>query len=271
MLAPPHLTGDSDSLTNVTATLHGSFTLLCEAAGVPAPTVQWFQEGQPISPREGTYLLAGGWMLKMTQAQEQDRGLYSCLASNEAGEARRNFSVEVLVPPSIENEDLEEVIKVPEGQTAQLECNATGHPPPKVTWFKDGQSLTVEDPYEMSPDGAFLWIPQANLSNAGHYSCIASNAVGEKTKHTQLSVLVVPTILGVPEKNANEEVTVTINNPISLICEALAFPSPNITWMKDGSPFEASKKHSAPPRYPRTTDPECPEGRCRPVHLCSHQ
>lgn len=35
-------------------------------------------------------------MLKMTQAQEQDRGLYSCLATNEAGEAQRNFSVEVL-------------------------------------------------------------------------------------------------------------------------------------------------------------------------------
>lgn len=50
----------------------------------------------------------------------------------------------------------------------------------------------------------------------------------------------VPTILGVPE-NANEEVTVTINNPISLICEALAFPSPNITWIKDGVPFKASK------------------------------
>ena len=35
-------------------------------------------------------------MLKLTRAQEQDRGLYSCLASNEAGEARRDFSVEVL-------------------------------------------------------------------------------------------------------------------------------------------------------------------------------
>lgn len=35
-------------------------------------------------------------MLKMTQTQERDRGLYSCLASNEAGEARRNYSVEVL-------------------------------------------------------------------------------------------------------------------------------------------------------------------------------
>lgn len=51
---------------------------------------------------------------------------------------------------------------------------------------------------------------------------------------------VAPTILGAPE-NAIEEVTVTINNPISLICEALAFPSPNITWMKDGVPFKASK------------------------------
>lgn len=51
---------------------------------------------------------------------------------------------------------------------------------------------------------------------------------------------VVPTILGVTKGTADEEVTVTINNPISLICEALAFPSPTITWMKDGTPFEAS-------------------------------
>lgn len=35
-------------------------------------------------------------MLKVTRIQERDRGLYSCLASNEAGEARRTFSVEVL-------------------------------------------------------------------------------------------------------------------------------------------------------------------------------
>lgn len=35
-------------------------------------------------------------MLKMTRIQEWDRGLYSCLASNSAGEVQRNFSVEVL-------------------------------------------------------------------------------------------------------------------------------------------------------------------------------
>ncbi|XP_063100238.1 hemicentin-2 isoform X2 [Cavia porcellus] len=241
VLVPPVLLGSADPVTNVTAAVHGPLTLLCEATGVPPPEVRWFREEQPIQPREDTYLLAGGWMLRVSQAQEQDRGLYACLASNEAGEAWRNFSVEVLVPPTIENEGLEEVTRVPEGQTAQLTCNTTGHPQPIITWFKDGRPLGGGDAHHTSPDGAHLWVPQANLSHAGHYSCIASNVVGEKTKHFQLSVLVLPTILGATEDGAGEEVTVTINNPISLICEALAFPAPNITWMKDGVPFEASR------------------------------
>ncbi|KAM9642204.1 hemicentin-2 [Trichechus inunguis] len=241
VLVPPELIGDSDLLTNVTTALHSPLTLLCEATGIPPPEIHWFRGEEPISPGEDTYLLAGGWMLKMTQAQEQDRGLYSCLASNEAGEVRRNFSVEVLVPPSIEKEDLEEMIKVPEGQTAHLMCNATGHPQPKVTWFKDGRPLPSGDTHDISPDGALLQLLQTNLSDAGHYSCIAANTAGERTKHIQLRVLVVPTILGVTEDSADEEVTVTVNNPISLICETLAFPSPTITWMKDGAPFEISK------------------------------
>uniref|UniRef100_A0A8C0DZX9 Hemicentin-2 n=1 Tax=Balaenoptera musculus TaxID=9771 RepID=A0A8C0DZX9_BALMU len=238
VLVPPELIGDLDPLTNVTAALHSPLTLLCQATGIPPPGVLWFRGEEPVSPGEDTYLLAGGWMLKMTRAQERDRGLYSCLASNEAGEVRRNFSVEVLVPPSIENEDLEEAIKVPEGQTAHLTCNVTGHPQPKVTWFKDGRPLAGGGAHRISPDGVLLQVLQANLSSAGHYSCIAANAIGEKTKHFQLSVLVVPTILGMSKDSADEEVTVTINNPISLICEALAFPSPTITWMKDGAPLE---------------------------------
>ncbi|KAM6170210.1 hemicentin-2 [Rhynchocyon petersi] len=241
VLVPPEFTGDAEPLTNVTAALHSPLTLLCEATGIPPPEVRWFQGKQPISPGEDTYLLAGGWMLKKTRVQEQDGGLYSCLASSEAGAAQRNFSVEVLVPPSIEKEDLEEVIKVLEGQTAHLVCNATGHPQPKVTWFKDGRPLTRGDAHHISLDGALLQVLQTNLSSAGHYSCIAANTAGEQTRHIQLSVLVVPSILGVTEDSADEEVTVTINNPISLICETLAFPTPTITWMKDGTPFEVSK------------------------------
>ncbi|XP_072488821.1 hemicentin-2 isoform X7 [Notamacropus eugenii] len=240
VLVPPELVGDTDPLTNVTAVLHSALTLLCEASGNPSPLVRWFRGEEPVSPGEDTYFLAGGRILKLTRVQEEDGGLYLCLASNLVGEARKNFSVEVLVPPRIENEDSEEEVKVSEGQSASLTCNATGHPQPTVTWFKDGQALSGGDPYRISSDGSMLEILQANLSTSGHYSCIASNSVSEKTKHYKLSVLVVPTILGVTEDSPDEEVTVTINNPISLICETFAFPSPIITWMKDGAPFQAT-------------------------------
>lgn len=56
---PPELIGDLDPLTNVSAALHSPLTMLCEAAGVPSPGVRWFRGEEPISPREGTYLLAG--------------------------------------------------------------------------------------------------------------------------------------------------------------------------------------------------------------------
>lgn len=64
-----------------------------------------------------------------------------------------------------------------------------GHPQPKVTWFKDGRPLAGGDAHHVSPDGALLQVLRANLSSAGHYSCVAANAVGEKSKHFQLSVL----------------------------------------------------------------------------------
>lgn len=67
--------------------------------------------------------------------------------------------------------------------------SAAGVPQPTVTWFKDGQLLVGGDAHHISPDGSLLQVLQANLSSAGHYSCIAANAVGEKTKHIQLSVL----------------------------------------------------------------------------------
>lgn len=50
-----------------------------------------------------------------------------------------------------------------------------------------------------------------------------------------------PTLAGDPRDAAAEEVTVIINNPISLVCEALAYPYPNITWLKDEVPLKASR------------------------------
>ncbi|EMP34679.1 Hemicentin-2 [Chelonia mydas] len=237
---PPELVRGAGSVTSVTVSLHGALTLICEASGVPPPSVSWSWENSPIIPGEHTRLLSGGWILRLTRMRAQDRGLYSCIASNAAGEARKDFSVEVLVPPSIENAGEEDRVQVPEGQSVSWSCIATGNPKPEITWLKDGSPLLSRDAYHISPDGFVLQINQTTLSSAGRYSCVASNAVADKTKHYLLSVLVSPTFPGASHEGATDDVTVVINNPVSLPCEALAYPSPTITWLKDEVPFQAS-------------------------------
>ncbi|KAM6117600.1 hemicentin-2 [Phoenicopterus ruber ruber] len=238
---PPEFIQGSGSTTNVSVSLQGSLILTCEAIGIPLPTVTWSWDGSPVAPSEHMHVLSGGWVLRLSRARAQDGGHYSCLASNVAGEARKHFHVEVLVPPHIKNAGEEETTKVPEGQPVTWSCLAGGNPQPKITWLKDGHPLPGGDTFSVSPDGSVLHIPRASLSDAGRYSCVAFSSVANQTKHYLLDVSASPTFAGDAHDAAAEEVTVIINNPISLVCEALAYPSPNITWLKDEVPLKASR------------------------------
>lgn len=108
-----------------------------------------------------------------------------------------------------------------------------------------------------------------------------------------------PTIAGSDPEGLAEEVTVTLNSPTSLICEAQSYPPAIITWLKDGTPFESSRnvrvlpgqisifkvgwnwhqKHlperfinllqmSSVVRWPHFTDPECQRRGCWKIYLC---
>ena len=53
-------------------------------------------------------------------------------------------SLDVMVPPDIDNEKSSADIILKTGATAKLECQANGYPTPTISWIRDKQFYTPE-------------------------------------------------------------------------------------------------------------------------------
>ena len=51
-----------------------------------------------------------------------------------------------------------------------MSCNATGHPPPNVIWYKRLYEVEIE-----VARGRLLSVNNASLATAGTYKCVATN------------------------------------------------------------------------------------------------
>ena len=66
-----------------------------------------------------------------------------------------------------------------EGDNVTLSCNASGIPPPMVSWIKaDGQRIDVSE----------LVLTHINRSEAGEYRCEASNECGNASETATIDV-----------------------------------------------------------------------------------
>ncbi|XP_057363933.1 hemicentin-1 isoform X3 [Manis pentadactyla] len=238
---PPSIIGNLRTSENISVVEKNSASLTCEASGIPLPTITWLKDGLPLSLSSSVRILSGGRTLRLMQTRREDAGQYTCLVRNAAGEERKIFGLSVLVPPRIVGENTLGDVKVKEKQNVTLTCEVTGNPLPEITWHKDGQLLQEDDTHHIMSGGRFLKIINAQVSHTGRYTCLASNVAGDKSKSFSLNVLVSPTIAGVDSGGSPEEVTVILNSPTSLVCEAYSYPPATITWFKNGTPLESNQ------------------------------
>ena len=92
------------------------------------------------------------------------------------------------VQPQISATNPEQVVHV--GDNAMVPCNVlAGNPPPTVTWYHRGERLypSIIDRLTLLPDGS-LGVMGATLTDAGNYTCVAENVVGNDTRSTNLRV-----------------------------------------------------------------------------------
>lgn len=111
-------------------------------------------------------------------------GKYTCVATNKAAKVNQTAELLVKVPPqwTFEPQDVSTLL----GNPLYVHCNATGFPPPQITWLRghartsnDFQLLTelTDGRLTILPNGT-LWTASAGPQHEGHYLCRANNSIG---------------------------------------------------------------------------------------------
>ncbi|XP_061483918.1 roundabout homolog 2 isoform X4 [Rhineura floridana] len=213
-------------------------TLNCKAEGRPTPTTEWYKDGERVEtdkddPRSHRMLLPSGslFFLRIVHGRRSkpDEGSYVCVARNYLGEAvSRNASLEVALLRDDFRQNPTDIV-VAAGEPAILECQPPrGHPEPTIYWKKD--KIRIDDREErISIRGGKLMISNTRKSDAGMYTCVGTNMVGERDSDpAELTVFERPTFLRRPINQVVLEEEV-----VEFRCQVQGDPQPTVRWKKD--------------------------------------
>uniref|UniRef100_A0A8C8CIC0 Roundabout guidance receptor 1 n=1 Tax=Oncorhynchus tshawytscha TaxID=74940 RepID=A0A8C8CIC0_ONCTS len=239
-------------------------TLNCKAEGRPAPTVEWYKDGERVetdrdNPRSHRMLLPSGslFFLRIVHGRRSkpDDGSYVCVARNYLGQAiSHNASLEVAILRDDFRQNPADVM-VAAGEPAVLECQPPrGHPEPTISWRKDGTNINDRDERITIRSGK-LMITNARKSDAGKYICVGTNMVGERESETaELTVLERPGFVKRPSS-----VMVLADESVEFHCEAQGDPVPTVRWRKEDADlpkgrYEILEDHTLSVRDVRLSD-----------------
>nr|CDQ05422.1 BMA-KETN-1, isoform j [Brugia malayi] len=205
------------------------FEVTVEPVDDPDLKIQWFLNGNPISASSRIKMINDfGWIIMDINATEsRDSGEWTCVVSNEVGEAKSSASINVLskesiVSDSMQPQSLERIMEMEaekpipyeappkifdppqitvhlqkpedltEGDSTHLEAQFTPVDDPnlKVEWFRDAKPLFHANRYKMVQDFGFAILDILHLfaQDAGEYTVKVTNSAGEASSSTILEI-----------------------------------------------------------------------------------
>ncbi|KAM6924398.1 neural cell adhesion molecule L1-like protein [Xenentodon cancila] len=146
-----------------------------------------------------------------------------------------SIPLEVEQPPTIISHTTSPVIALPFDNTITIRCEATGNPPPKYRWTKDGQELILPNITTIRADhtdGTLMFHNKHFLQFQGKYRCFAFNNLGTAmTGDIEIRVSTSPKF----PKEELDPVVVEEGEPIILECNPPKGARPRqIYWMTIG-------------------------------------
>ncbi|KAJ4933278.1 hypothetical protein JOQ06_030111 [Pogonophryne albipinna] len=172
----------------------------CQASGLPDPSVRWslpdgtmvnsVLQGEDRGGRTRRLTVFDNGTLLVPAVGMGEEGEYTCYAENQGGQDTMKVKVKIMRTslPTFTDDRSHHVVKVREGATATIPCQATGVPAPTVTWFSPtrrvipkslGSGFYSERVVVVS--GGTLEVRLAQKIDTGTYTCRASNSAGERS------------------------------------------------------------------------------------------
>lgn len=193
--------------------------LIAAVDGSPIPEIQWFKDGEVIVPDDHVAVDIqpdGNMKLTIKNIKPTDSGSYKVVATNSGGARATSCSVAVMrkliLKLLLGLDELSNIYentlilaekkkpcftkpleskKLIVGQPLKLEAQIAAVPNPEVQWFKDGQPIRQTEGlnFESEPNGMMgLSIDQVRPENAGTYSIVVTNPLGEATSEANIEV-----------------------------------------------------------------------------------
>ncbi|NXM51225.1 CNTN4 protein, partial [Gymnorhina tibicen] len=199
--------------------------LECFALGNPVPTISWRRADGKQIPRKARRHRSSG-LLEIPNFQQEDAGLYECVAENVRGKNVARGQLTFYAQPSwIQRiSDVHAAIE----ERVSWECRASGRPKPSYRWLKDGEPLLPQGRVQLEQGS--LTIPNVSLSDAGMYQCVAENRHGVIFASAELSVIAIGPDFS---KTLLKKLTlVKVGGEVIIECKPKASPRPTYSWKK---------------------------------------
>uniref|UniRef100_A0A8C4IVH4 Obscurin n=1 Tax=Dicentrarchus labrax TaxID=13489 RepID=A0A8C4IVH4_DICLA len=211
--------------------------LSCFVTGHPKPHIIWRKDGTNISEGRRHVIYedqAENFILKILYCKQSDNGLYTCNATNMAGQTYSAVLVTVKEPKVPFKRKLQDV-EVQEKESATMMCEV----PVSAThanWFMEETRLEQSTKYKMEQEGTLrrLTIHNVTTNDDGVYICEmkeGSRTVAELT------------VLGNITKKLPRRTVVPVSDTV-IFCVELEHPFPDAYWTRNGEKLKEDSRIS---------------------------
>uniref|UniRef100_A0A8C0EGA4 Obscurin, cytoskeletal calmodulin and titin-interacting RhoGEF n=1 Tax=Bubo bubo TaxID=30461 RepID=A0A8C0EGA4_BUBBB len=226
------------ALTRMCSVTEGKHAKLsCYVTGEPKPEIVWKKDNEVILEGRRHVIYEDdqeNFVLKILFCKQIDNGLYTCTASNLAGQTYSSVLVTVKEPSIPFKEKLKD-LEVREKESATFQCEVPV-PSTETAWFKEETKLRQSKKYNIEEEGTYRRLTVQNVTTDDDAVYICEMKEGSRTI-AELSVQ------GNIIKKLPRKTAVFINDT-AIFCVELDNECQNIQWLKNKEEVKPSDRIS---------------------------